>query len=307
MSLKKKIIFLVGPTASGKSIIALALAKMINAEIISCDSMQVYKELNITSDKLPKSIRRKVPHYLIDVVSVSKNYNVSDFRKQAIKAIEKIHQKGKIPLVVGGSGLYMKVLLDGIFEEGKSDKKTRERLYAQAQKYGKNYLFKRLVKVDPKAAEKIHPHDLRRIVRALEVYEATKQPISQLQKETKGIFEDYDVRLFGLNIERDKLYQRINQRVDEMFKKGLAGEIKKVLKKKLSLTAAKIIGIKEIKDFLDNKFSEDQTRELIKRNTRHYAKRQLTWLRKEKRIHWIEVKEKQKPVSVARKIISCFN
>ena len=307
MSLKKKIIFLVGPTAAGKSLVALELGKRINVEIISCDSMQVYKELNIASDKVPKSIRRKIPHYLIDVISVSKNYNVSDYRKQAVKAIEKIHDKGKLPLVVGGSGLYMKVLLDGIFQEGKSDKKIRDRLYNLAKKYGKNYLFKRLLKVDPKASAKIHPHDLRRIVRALEIYEATKKPISQLQKDTKGLFQDYDIRLFGLNIDRSKLYERINQRVDEMFKKGLVGEIKKVLKKKLSTTAAKIIGIQEIKNYLDNKYSEDQIKDLIKRNTRHYAKRQLTWFRKEKRIHWIKVKEKEKPVSVAKKIISCFN
>lgn len=303
MKLKKKIIFLVGPTAVGKSMVSFELAKRINAEIISCDSMQVYKELNIASDKAPKSIRRRIPHYLIDVVSVKEDYNVSNYRKQAIEAIEKIHNRGKLPLVVGGSGLYMKVLLDGIFQEGQSDQKIRKRLYALAEKYGKNYLFKRLLKVDPRAATKIHLHDLRRIVRALEIHEATNKPISQLQKNTKGLFLDYDIKLFGLSMDRSKLYERINLRVEEMFKNGLVGEIKKVLKKKLSLTARKIIGIQEIKSFLNNKCSEDQTKDLLKRNTRHYAKRQLTWFRKEKRIIWIEVKEKQKPISVAKKII----
>lgn len=307
MSLKKKIVILVGPTAAGKSIVAFELAKRINAEIVSCDSMQVYKELNIASDKVPVSIRRRIPHHLVDVVSVSKNYNVSDYRKQAIKAIENIHNKGKFPLVVGGSGLYMKVLLDGIFENGRSNSKTRKRLYTLAAKYGKRYLYRRLLKVDSKAAGKIHPHDLRRIVRALEVYETTRKPISQLQKNTKGLYKDYDIKLFGLNIDRDKLYAKINQRVDGMFKKGLVKEIRKVLKKKLSLTAKKNIGIQEIRDFLDGKYSEEEVLELIKRNTRRYAKRQLTWFRKEKRISWIRIKEKQKPALVAKRIISLLN
>jgi len=307
MRLKKKIIVLVGPTAAGKSMIAFELAKRINAEIVSCDSMQVYKELNIASDKVPKSIRKRIFHHLIDVVSVSKNYNVSDYRKQAIKAIENIHDKGKLPLVVGGSGLYMKVLLDGIFEDGRSNTRTRKRLYALAEKYGKKYLYRRLLKVDSKAAGKIHPHDLRRIVRALEVYETTKKPISQQQKNTEGLYKDYDIKLFGLNIDRDKLYAKINQRVDEMFKKGLVKEIKKVLNKKLSLAARKIIGIQEILGFLSGKFSGEEALELIKRNTRRYAKRQLTWFRKEKRINWIQIKEKQKPVLVAKKIITLLN
>lgn len=306
MTQKKKIIFLVGPTAAGKSKIALELAKIINGEIISCDSMQVYKELNIISDKIPKSIRKRIPHHLIDIVSIKDNYNVSDFSKQALKAIRKIHEKGKMPLIVGGSGLYMKVMLDGVFEEGKSDIKIRRRLYNLAKKYGNNYLFKRLEKIDPEAAVKIHPHDLRRIVRALEVYETTNKPISQMQKQACGISKDYDIKLFGLNINRDKLYDNINRRVDEMFEKGLVGEVKRALKKKLSLTAARIIGIREIRDFLNSKYPEERARELMKRNTRHYAKRQLTWFRKEKRIRWIEIGEK-KPVSVARKIKSCLN
>ncbi|HOX54334.1 MAG: tRNA (adenosine(37)-N6)-dimethylallyltransferase MiaA [Candidatus Omnitrophica bacterium] len=306
MTQKKKIIFLVGPTAVGKSKIALELAKIINGEIISCDSMQVYKELNIISDKIPKSIRKRIPHHLVDIVSIEDNYNVSDFSKQALKAIEKIHAKGKMPLIVGGSGLYMKVMLDGVFEEGKSDIKIRRRLYSLAKKYGNNYLFKRLERIDPEAAGKIHPHDLRRIVRALEVYETTNKPISQMQKQACGIAKDYDIKLFGLNINRDKLYDNINRRVDEMFEKGLVGEIKRALKKKLSLTAAKIIGIREIRDFLNSRYTEERARELIKRNTRHYAKRQLTWFRKEKRIRWIEISGK-KPVSVARKIKSCLN
>lgn len=307
MRFKKKIVLLVGPTAVGKSRIAIELAKRINAEIISCDSMQVYKELNIASDKVPKSIRKRIPHYLIDVVSVSKNYNVSDYRKQAIKAIENIHDRGKLPLVVGGSGLYMKVLLDGIFEDGRSDTKVRKRLYALAEKYGKKYLYRRLLRVDSKAAVKIHPHDLRRIVRALEVYETTKKPISQQQKNTESLYKDYDIKLFGLDIDRGKLYAKINQRVDEMFNKGLVEEIKKVLNKKLSLTARKIIGIQEIRDFLSGKFSREEALELIKRNTRRYAKRQLIWFRKEKRISWIKIKEKQKPVLVAKEIISLLN
>jgi len=302
MKQKKKIFFLVGPTASGKSVVALQLAKKIKSEIISCDSMQVYKELNIVSDKPPKSVRKKIKHHLVDVVSVNQDFNVANYRQKAIATIKEIHNKNKIPIVVGGSGLYMKVLLDGIFFEASSDKKIRNKLYNQAKNYGKAYLYRRLKKIDPKAAKKIHPNDLRRVVRALEVYDKTNIPISKLQKQTKGLFKEYDIRLIGLMPEREKLYQRINNRVDRMFKNGIIREVKKVSKKKLSKTAKKIIGIKELKDYLDSKYSEQEAIYLLKRNTRRYAKRQLTWFRKEKRIKWIRLKDSENPKAIAQKI-----
>ncbi|MBM3251849.1 MAG: tRNA (adenosine(37)-N6)-dimethylallyltransferase MiaA [Candidatus Omnitrophica bacterium] len=302
MNLKKKIIFLVGPTASGKSAVALELAEKLNCEIISCDSMQVYKELNIVSAKPSKSDRKKIQHHLIDVVSVADNYNVADYQSQAQEAIKKIHKKNKIPLIVGGSGLYIKVLLDGIFSEAASDKKIRDKLFKQAEKYGKSYLYCRLNKIDPAAANKIHPNDLRRIVRALEVYAKTKIPISRLQSQTKGLFDEYEVELFGLQLDRQELYQRINDRVDKMFESGLVKELKRVLHKKLSLTAKKIIGIKEIQNFLTERISADEAKDLLKRNTRHYAKRQLTWFRKEKRINWIQINPDENPKTIAGKI-----
>ena len=307
MKSKENIIFLVGPTASGKTAIALELAKKINGEIISCDSMQIYKELNITSDKPDKSLRNKIKHHLIDVVSVGKNYNVSDYRKQAKEAIEKIHNKGRIPIVAGGSGLYMRVLLDGIFQEGKADNKIRNKLYKQAKDRGSKYLFRRLKKVDPQACKKIHPNDLRRIVRALEVYEKTKTPISKLQKQTKDLFQDYSIKLFGLEIDRDKLYERIEKRVDGMFEDGLVKEVKGVLRKKISQTAKGLIGIKEIKGFVKGEYSESEAAQLLKRNTRRYAKRQLTWFRKEKRIKWLPIKDNDKPIKVAKRIICLLN
>jgi tRNA dimethylallyltransferase len=302
MNLKKKIIFLVGPTASGKSAVALELAKRLNCEIISCDSMQVYKELNIVSDKPSKSDRKKIRHHLIDVVSLGQDYNVADYQQKAQEAIKKIHGKNKIPLIVGGSGLYMKVLLDGIFSEGSTDKKIRNKLYKQAEKYGKLYLYRRLKKIDLAAAKKIHPNDLRRIVRALEIYDKTKIPISKLQRQTKGLSGEYDVKVFGLQLDREVLYQRINDRVDKMFKAGLVKELNKILHKKLSQTAKKIIGIKEIGDFLDAKITLDEARELLKRNSRRFAKRQLTWFRKEKRINWIPVRPEENLKAIAQKI-----
>lgn len=303
MNLKRKIIFLVGPTAIGKSSIAIKLAKRIKAEIISCDSMQIYKELNIASDKPTKKTRAQIPHHLIDIISVENNYNVSNYRKQVLKAIDQIHKKDKIPIIVGGSGLYMKVLLDGIFSNGESDKKIRAKLYKQAKKYGNKFLYKRLKKIDKMSAKKIHPNDLRRIIRALEVYETTKAPISKLQKNTNGLLKYYDVRIFGLELEREKLYERINSRVDRMFKKGLVAEVKKVLNKKLSKTAKGLIGVKEVKDFLDSKYSKDEAIRLVKRNTRHYAKRQLTWFRKEKRIKWIPINEQDNATKISSEII----
>jgi tRNA dimethylallyltransferase len=297
----------VGPTASGKTAIALELAKRLNVEIVSCDSMQVYKEMNIATDKPPKSVRDRLPHHLVDIVSVTRNYNVADYRKQAICAIKQIHRKNKIPLIVGGSGLYAKVLLDGIFSGGKADREIRNKLYRQAKIYGKGYLFRRLERVDPLASKRIHPNDLRRIVRALEVFKKTKIPISRLQNKTRGLFQDYDVNFFGLQLNRKKLYQKIDERVDKMFRRGVIKEVKGVLNKRLSKTAKRIIGITEVKGFLEHRYSKEDAMRLLKRNTRRYAKKQLTWFRKEKRIKWIKLEGDEEPQVIAKRIISLLN
>src|SRR3989338_2396981 len=185
--MKKKLIFIIGPTAVGKSRIAFSLAKKINGEIISSDSMQVYKGMDILTAKPAKRIREEVAHYLIDIVSPEQDFSAADFRKKALAAVRKIHKKRKIPIITGGTGLYLRALIDGLFAAPAADLKIRRRLEKLAVDKGKQYLYNKLTQIDPKAASKIHPHDLRRIIRAIEVYKKTGQPISKLQINTKGL------------------------------------------------------------------------------------------------------------------------
>lgn len=301
--MKPRIVFLVGPTATGKTDIAVSLAKKINAEIISCDSMQIYKGMDIITSKPPVSLRKRISHYLINLVSADKEYNVSQYRKQALKAIKKILKKKKTPLFVGGSGLYMSVLIDGIFKAKPENKTIRKQLYKLAEGFGSHYLYNRLKKVDQEAALRIHPNDAKRIIRGLEVFQVTGKPISLLQKHREGLSLDYDIKIFCLNMERDKLYQRIQERLDKMFAKGLVREVKDLLKLKLSRTASCAIGIKELKGYFDGLYGLTEAKRLMKRNTCAYAKRQLTWFRKDKRINWINIKEEEDARKIAKRIL----
>lgn len=301
--MQKKILFLVGPTAVGKTALALELSKQIPVEIISCDSMQVYRELNIASCKPSQSMLKKIPHHLINVVSVKDEYNVADFRNDVLKALSQIHKRNKVPLIVGGSGLYVNAILDGIFSGAKKNSALRERLEKEAAQFGNQSLYSRLRDVDPKAASKIHPNDLKRIIRALEVFEATKKPISDLQTKRKGVWGRFDVRIFGLMRDRKKLYELIDERVEQMFKKGLLKEIKGILSGPVSLTSSYCLAIKEIKGFIDGEYDLERAKDLIRQNSRRYAKRQLTWFRKDRRINWVEIGDKDKSRDVAKKII----
>ena len=302
MPSKKKIIFIVGPTAVGKSDIAVRLAKKINAEIISCDSMQIYKKMDIITSKTSLILRRKVRHHAIGIISAQKEYNAYKYRKQAIKKIKEIVNKGKAPLFVGGTGLYMSTLIDGIFKTESRNLSIRNHLYKVAKHKGNDYLYEELKKVDADSALKIHPHDTKRIVRALEVFRIFGQPISELQKQRKGLDTEYALKIFCLNMQRSKLYKRIEERVDKMFARGLVNEVRKLLKLKLSRTATFAIGIKELKGYFDGLYDLEEAKRLIKRNSRNFAKRQLTWFRKDKRIKWIEVGEQEKPMQVAKRI-----
>ncbi len=286
--MKPRIIFLVGPTASGKTKLAVKSASQIDAEIISCDSMQIYQGMRILSSYPDKRELQKVRHYLLAEVSPEREFNVSRYRRLALGKVAKILKKGKLPLFVGGSGLYMSVVIDGIFKAKAEDKKIRAKLYEQANLRGSLYLHRKLSKADPLAAGKIHPNDTKRIVRALEVFAVTGKPISEMQATRCGLEDKYDIKIFGLDLPREELDQRINQRVDKMFRLGLVKEVKKLLKLKLSKTSRYAIGIKEIQGYLDGLYNLTQAKELIKKNTRHYARRQLTWFRKDKRINWLK-------------------
>ncbi|MBU1999355.1 MAG: tRNA (adenosine(37)-N6)-dimethylallyltransferase MiaA [Candidatus Omnitrophica bacterium] len=301
--MKKNIIFLVGPTAVGKSECAVKFAKKINAEIISCDSMQIYKGMDILTSKPHLVLRKKIPHHLISLISPQKEFNASQYRKIAIREIGEIYDRGKIPLFVGGTGLYMSVLIDGIFDLKTENKIIRSHLEKEAKAKGSSHLYKKLKKIDLLAAQKIHPNDLKRIIRALEVFEVTGSRISELQTQKHGLGENYDIKIFCLDMGRQELYKKINARVERMFKQGLAAEVKKLLKLKLSRTARYAIGLREIKRYLDGEYDLESAKESIKRNTRRYAKRQLTWFRKDKRIRWIKVEIDDSPKVIAERII----
>jgi len=303
---RQTIIFIIGPTAVGKSEVAVELAQKIDAEILSCDSMQIYRGMKILSCQPSPPLRKKVPHHLIGFVSPSLNYDVSQYRKKAMRKIKEVLKKGKTPLFVGGTGLYVSALVDGIFEQETKNPQIRARLLNEVKKYGNMLLYQRLEKIDPVACQKIHPNDTKRIVRALEVFEATGIPISQLQRKRKGLSAEFEVKIFGLLRPRNQLYARINQRVEKMFDEGLVSEVKKLLQKTLGLTAQYAIGIRELSGYFSHLYSLDKAKELVKRNTRRYAKRQLCWFRKDKRILWIDVNDNDTPKKIANIIFKKF-
>jgi len=264
--------------------------------------MQVYRGMDIVTDKLPLKLRRKYPHYLVDMLSPLKEYNVAGFCRAAKAAIARILKRKKTPVVIGGTGLYINSLLYGIFDEGSKSDRLREELKGLAQEHGVPFLHERLKNVDLEAAMKIGANDLKRIIRALEVYELTKKPISVLQKQRRGLAQDHDIRLFGLRRDRADLYSRIDQRVDFMVNAGLLDEVRGLLKKKLSKTAYFCIGIREIEGFLKGRYDLGEAVRLIKRNSRRFAKRQMTWFNKSKDIEWIDVLENTGMDAVAEDI-----
>ncbi|MDD4938612.1 MAG: tRNA (adenosine(37)-N6)-dimethylallyltransferase MiaA [Candidatus Omnitrophica bacterium] len=300
--MRPRIIFLVGPTASGKTKTAVELAKKLKGEIISCDSMQLYKGMDIITSKPDRVLMRAARHHLIGSVSPEKEYNVSRYCKDVRRKIKDILKRKRMPLVVGGTGLYMSILVDGLFKSISPKQGVRARLYKEAEAKGSGYLHSKLKEVDPPAAMKIHPNDTKRIVRALEVFESTAQPISKLQKERNGLSKEYEIKIFGLDMPRDELYKRIDDRVDKMFSSGLVDEVKRVLKLKLSKTSGYAIGVREIKSYLGGEYDLEEAKRLIKRNTRQYAKRQMTWFRKDKRIDWIRITGKERPAVIADKV-----
>ena len=297
----KKIIFLVGPTAVGKTAVSIYLAKMLNAEIISCDSMQVYKGMDIGTGKPGTLKQRQAKHHMIDVLSPTRNFSAADFRKRAIDCIKVIEKKNKKILFVGGTALYMKALIDGLFPSPPADRSLRNRFLKQEKIQGRGYLYKQLSKVDKNSAELLHPNDTRRIIRALEVYASTGISMSRLKKSTKGLKSEYNIRVFCLNRNRQELYNLVEARVDYMFKIGLLAECRRLKAKRLSITARQALGYREIFDYLDGRIDIKDAKELIKKNTRNFAKRQLSWFRNDERVEWIEI-DKEKPKEAANVI-----
>lgn len=286
---KKLALFIVGPTAIGKTGLSIKLAERIGGEIIICDSMQVYRGMEILSQAPSPSEKGRVRHHLICVLDPKGLYSVASFRRKAIRIIKSITNRRKIPIIVGGSGLYVKALIDGLFSSPKSNARFRSRMQKFTAHYGAARLYDNLLRIDPDAARGIHPNDTRRIIRALEIYHDTGRTMTDLKKETKGLKDYYKIRIFGLTRPRGQIYEAIGRRVDRMFKNGVLGEVGMLKKKRLSKTARAALGYKEITGFLNCDYDLDTAKYLMKRNTRHFAKRQIAWFKPDKRIKWFDV------------------
>ena len=287
---KPKVIVICGPTASGKTALSIELAKKINGEIISCDSMQIYKDMNIGTAKITREETQGIKHYLIDFVEPDKRYSVADFKKDAESAIEEILSKEKIPIVVGGTGLYVDSLIYGIeYQNIKLDKEYREQLEQIANEKGLDVLYEKAKQIDEIAMRKISPNDKKRILRVLEIYKATGKNKTQQEIESRKNEVKYSFKVFTLNMDRDLLYDRINKRVDIMIEKGLIDEVRNIIQKYNEFpTAMQGLGYKEVVEYLEGKCSKEEMIEKIKMETRRYAKRQLTWFRKNKQTIWLD-------------------
>ena len=229
-----------------------------------------------------------VSHYLVKTISPEEEYSAARFIEESTGFIEQIVSKGKVPVIVGGTGLYMKSLVDGLFSSPPKDEDLREELEREAEEKGGEYLYRKLEEVDPETASRLHPNDIRRVIRALEVYELTGETINEKKKESEGISPEYDCRIFGMEFPRDVLYERINATVEKMFDEGLVELVENLCKRKLSKTASKALGIKEVRAFLNGQTGIDGAVEELKKNTRKYAKRQLTWFRADSRVVWVD-------------------
>ena len=293
--MKEKIVVIVGPTAVGKTSFSIEVAKKFNGEIISGDSMQVYKHLDIGTAKVTPAEVGDIPHHLIDFKEIDQSYTVSDFQEDAGKQIKEISKRNHLPIIAGGTGLYIESLLYPVSHSGEAEpnEELRAELEQFAKDQGNEVLWQRLKKIDPKAAEKIHPNNVRRVIRAMEVYHETGQLFSSFQSERKNKKSEYDALIIGLNTDRQLLYERINKRVDIMMTDGLLTEAHKLweeLGPELDNQSTKGIGYKELFDYFNGETALEEATESIKRNSRRYAKRQLTWFRNRfENVHWYDL------------------
>lgn len=279
--MNKKIVIIGGPTGVGKTEISLTLAEEINGEIVSCDSMQVYLGMDIGSAKATKEERGRIPHHMIDVISPFEGFTVTDYKQKAEEVIDDILRRGKIPIMVGGTGLYIdSVILDLSFTEGGQDLDFRDAMTAYAIEQGNQALHDKLMEKDPKAAESIHPNNVKRVIRALEVFKITGKPFSSF-KDSGKLNPKYEPHYFYLNMERKHLYEHIDLRVGQMMEAGLLEEIKRLAQQGLDQTFVSMqgIGYKEMLSYLQGETSLDEALDLVKKRSRNYAKRQLTWFR----------------------------
>ncbi|MBP3503302.1 MAG: tRNA (adenosine(37)-N6)-dimethylallyltransferase MiaA [Clostridia bacterium] len=291
---KPIVIVICGPTASGKTALSIELAEKINGEIVSADSMQIYKDMNIGTAKPTIEEMKNIKHYLIDCVSPSVRYSVADFKKDAIYAIDEIIKKGKTPIVVGGTGLYIDSLIYGIeYNEMQVDLEYRNELEKIAEEKGLEYLYNLAEKIDKEAMKKISKNDKKRIFRVLEIYKSTGKTKTELELESRQKDVKYNFKIFAINMDRNVLYDRINKRVDIMINDGLIDEVKNLIDKYDEIpTAMQGLGYKEVVEYFQGKYSKEDMIEKIKMESRRYAKRQLTWFRRNKNILWLDASKK---------------
>ena len=294
---KIPLVVIAGPTATGKTELSILLAERIGGEIVSADSVQVYRFLDIGSAKPTAEEKRGIPHYMIDVVEPDANFTVFDFQSMARKHIKDIHSRGKFPILVGGTGLYIKALIDEYtFRSGKYNEGVRKQLQDELSRFGKEHLYRKLQRIDPERARKLHINDTKRIIRALEYYYLTGESISRQEELTLQHNSPYNLIMIGLTMRRELLYSRINRRVDLMLQKGLLQEVSSLLERGYSsnLKSMQSLGYRHMLMFIQKVWDWDKAVSAFKQDTRKFAKRQMTWFKADKRITWFEIEADMK-------------
>ena len=281
------LIVLAGPTASGKTSLSLHLAERYNGEIVSCDSVAVYRDMEIGTAKPDRADRERLPHHLIDVADPTEGFTAGDYSRQARAALGEIVARGRVPIVTGGTGLYLRALIDGLFAGPQRSESLRERLKQSDKKRGPGWLYQILMRLDPKSAERIHPHDKPKLIRALEICIAARQPMSQAWEQGREALKGFRILRIGLEPDRDYLYQRINKRAAEMFRAGLVEETKMLLEKYGEARPFDSLGYKQARGLIRGQLREMDAIALAQQGHRNYAKRQLTWFRREPDMYWL--------------------
>ena len=306
---QKPIVAIIGPTAIGKSRIGIEVAKILHTELLTADSCQVYRGMDIGTDKPTLQERHGIPHQLIDLVDPDQSFNVGDFRRHAIQEITRLHRQGLLPLVVGGTGLYIRALLRGLCPGPPANWSIRQALTQEASERGWSFLHEKLQHVDPDLAQRLHPNDQPKVLRALEVYETLGIPFSQIQQQHQFQESPYPFLLIGLTMERQTLYRRIETRVEWEIEKGLVQETQQLLQQGYARTlgSMKGLGYRQFSGYLEGEYSYEEAVRLLKRDTRHFAKRQMTWFRKEPGIQWITLEEPDIPTQATKRIVQMIN
>lgn len=301
----RPLVVLVGPTAVGKSEIALAMAAALDTEVLTADSCQVYRGMDIATDKPAPAQRRGIPHRLIDLVDPDESFNAGDYRAQALNEIARLYAAGRLPFVVGGTGLYVRTLVRGLCDAPRADPAYREELVRTAREAEKGFLHRRLAKVDPESAARLHPNDEVKIIRALEVHHVSGRRLSDMHREHAFADRPFSVLMIGLLRDREELYRRIDGRVDEMFAQGLIAETEALLADGYgrALGSMKGLGYRQVCGYLAGEYDRAEAVRLLKRDTRHFAKRQLTWFRSEPGVRWYQIGTGERAEAVAERLL----